>query len=41
MEQYFLQLTHIHMLKMTSFVTTPVGIHTADKKTVHLIYPVR
>ena len=41
LEQYFLQLTQIHMLRMSSFVATPVGIHTADKKTVHMVYPLR
>lgn len=41
MEQYFQQLTQIHMLKLTCFVCTPVAVHTLDKKTIHLIYPIR
>jgi len=41
LENYFSQVTQIHMLKMVKFVTTPVGVYIDEKNTIHVISPER
>ena len=42
LDQYFLQLTHLHMLKMVpKFVHSPVGIFIDEENCIHMISPER
>lgn len=37
LENYFSQLTQLHMLKVVNFVTTPVGVYIDESNTIHVI----
>lgn len=37
LENYFTQVTLIHMFKMTKFVTTPVGVYIDEKNSIHVV----